>query len=225
MSLTLITPTGERPEAWALCQRWMARQTYQGPVRWIIVDDGEKAQDVDFWRPGWDVTVLRPRPHWQPGQNTQARNFRAALDIIGPDAWVAIIEDDDWYSPVWLDRVESELEHAELVGQGWNRYFNVVTGAIKEHDNEQHASLCATAFRGAALVEFRRLCEWGPKLIDMHLWRNCQSKQILGGCDVIGMKGMPGRGGIAGGHRLDTDDPFDLREWVGDDASAYDAFR
>ena len=31
--LTLLTTTGFRPDAWKLCQRWMAAQTYTGPVR------------------------------------------------------------------------------------------------------------------------------------------------------------------------------------------------
>lgn len=41
--MTLITPTGVRPKAWSICERLMARQTYDGPVQWVIVDDGQQA--------------------------------------------------------------------------------------------------------------------------------------------------------------------------------------
>ena len=50
--LTLLTATGARPEAWAICEQLMARQTYAGPVRWVIVDDGPVAQPVAFQRAG-----------------------------------------------------------------------------------------------------------------------------------------------------------------------------
>ena len=50
--LTLLTATGARPEAWAICERLMARQTYAGPVRWIIVDAGPEAQPVTLQRAG-----------------------------------------------------------------------------------------------------------------------------------------------------------------------------
>jgi len=33
--ITVITPTGDRPEAFALCERWMSQQTYTGQIQWI----------------------------------------------------------------------------------------------------------------------------------------------------------------------------------------------
>ena len=38
--ITLITPTCDRPEAFSLCEFWMSRQTYDGEIQWIVVDDG-----------------------------------------------------------------------------------------------------------------------------------------------------------------------------------------
>src|SRR5687768_6841694 len=37
--ITVITPTADRPAAWPLAERWMARQTVQ-PDQWIVADDG-----------------------------------------------------------------------------------------------------------------------------------------------------------------------------------------
>ena len=41
--ITLITPTCNRPEAFALCEYWMSRQTYSGEIQWIVVDDGTES--------------------------------------------------------------------------------------------------------------------------------------------------------------------------------------
>jgi len=68
--LTLLTATGCRPQAWAICEELMRRQSYAGPVKWIIVDDGEVAQPITFKRSNWLVVVTRPEPFWKSGQNT-----------------------------------------------------------------------------------------------------------------------------------------------------------
>lgn len=80
--MQLLTATGARPEAWALCEQWMARQDYAGPVHWVIVDDGETPQPITFSRDGWTLTVIRPLPRWKQGMNTQCRNMLAGLEKI-----------------------------------------------------------------------------------------------------------------------------------------------
>ena len=62
--LHLLTATGARPQAWAICERLMAAQDYAGPVTWIIVDDGPEPQPVTFERAGWRLVVIRPAPLW-----------------------------------------------------------------------------------------------------------------------------------------------------------------
>jgi hypothetical protein len=224
--LTLLTATGARPEAWALCERLMARQDYAGPVHWIIVDDGPEPQPVTFQREGWTLDVIRPEPHWQPGQNTQSRNLRVGLRDVEPDARLVIIEDDDWYRSDWLRTVDTALQERELVGEYRARYYNVSTRRGKQLSNTQHASLCSTAMRGAAIDTFRWSCERHAKFIDLELWRKHRSRYLFGGGRVCGIKGLPGRGGIGIGHSKDfagTHDPDGriLREWIGDDADLY----
>ena len=123
--LTLITLTGNRPKAWALCEFFMHRQTYQGAVRWIIVDDGEIAQPIAFKRDGWTLEVVRPEPFWQEGQNTQSRNLIAALEQVNDQDRIVFIEDDDWYSPHWLSIVDEKLNEADLVGERFAFYYNI----------------------------------------------------------------------------------------------------
>jgi hypothetical protein len=222
--LTLLTPTGTRPAAWALCEKWAAHQTYTGPVKWIVIDDGQEAQPVTFKREGWELIVIRPKQKWRMGENSQARNFREGLELIGRDERVAVFEDDDYYAPGWLERVDRELNSHDLIGQGWNCYYHVRTGAVRINDNDKHASLCASAFKGKALQVFRTQCERAPRLIDAAMWKHASHRHVFKARLVVGMKGLPGRAGIAGGHNL-TGEPFPLEDWIGEDARAYAQFR
>jgi hypothetical protein len=224
--LTLLTATGCRPKAWALCERWMMAQTYQGPVHWIVVDDGEEPQPVTFSRKGWTITFVRPTPTWKPGQNTQARNLLAGLDMVHSADRLLVIEDDDYYAPRWLERAAKALELAELVGECRARYYNLATRTGRQLSNSAHASLCSTAMRGSAIEAFRAVCKPGVKFIDLSLWKAHPSKYLFTGGDVVGIKGLPGRGGIGMGHRADMAGTKDkdgalLRQWVGSDAHFY----
>ena len=44
----VITPTGDRPEAFALCVKWMKSQDLS-PHVWVVVDDGEADRRVQDW--------------------------------------------------------------------------------------------------------------------------------------------------------------------------------
>lgn len=220
--LTILTATGARPEAWAICEELMRRQDYSGPVRWVIVDDGPTAQPVTFQREGWTLEVVHPEPYWQKGQNTQARNLAAGLEVIGPDERVQTLEDDDYYAPGWLSAVAGWLETDDLVGESYARYFNVRTGLGHAHRNNQHASLCATACKGDGLVSLRKAVASKRTFIDLDLWARFRGSKKLRRADLtVGIKGLPGRGGIGGGHRDDYGQPMSLADWIGEDAKLY----
>lgn len=218
--LTLLTPTGARPEAWAICERLMARQDYAGPVRWVIVDDGPVAQPVAFQRAGWALEVVRPQPYWQAGQNTQARNLTAGLSVIPDDARVVVVEDDDWYSPEYLSDVAKWLDRHPLVGESHARYYNVATGRGQQLNNARHASLCSTAMRDEGVRAFRKAVAAAERFIDMRLWRLCPGR-LYRTRHVVGIKGLPGRGGIGCGHDRAFGSPMPLRDWIGEDAALY----
>jgi hypothetical protein len=224
--LTLLTATGARPQAWAICERLMAAQDYAGPVRWIIVDDGPEPQPVRFKRAGWQLLVIRPAPLWQPGQNTQARNLLKGLEAVDADARLVICEDDDHYKPGYLTEIAQRLARAELVGECKARYYNLALKRGRQLSNSAHASLCSTAMRGPAIATFRQACQRAPKFIDLELWRRHPSRHLFSLGLVTGIKGLPGRSGIGMGHRDDFNGTHDsdgalLRQWVGQDAELY----
>ena len=221
--LTLLTATGMRPEAWAICERLMLRQTYDGPVRWIIVDDGEVPQPITFRRQGWTLEIIRPLPFWAPGQNTQARNLIAGLERVWNDERLVIIEDDDHYAPGYLADVDKWLDTADLVGEPMARYFNVETGVGKQLTNNAHCSLCSTAVKGEGIKALRQAVLKNKKFIDLVLWSQFKGKKFLSKTrHVVGIKGLPGRGGIGAGHRMAGAKTNGLlRKWIGDDAAIY----
>jgi hypothetical protein len=218
--LTLLTATGARPEAWAICERLMARQSYTGPVRWVIVDDGPEPQPLRFAREGWTVEVIRPAPAWAPGQNTQHRNLLAGLAVIAGSERVVLIEDDDYYAPGYLAAVDKRFGSSELIGENRARYFNVATGRGEVMVNERHSSLCSTACRNGGLRALRAACLSGERFIDLVLWRDFPGR-LYPAQFVVGIKGLPGRGGIGQGHSPDFGRPLRLKKWIGADAELY----
>ena len=225
--LTLLTATGCRPEAWAITEQLMLAQDYAGPVRWVIVDDGEKPQPITFEREGWTLEVIRPAPFWKAGQNTQARNLSAGLAVISNDDRVLIIEDDDHVKPTYLRAMNAMLDKADLVGESFARYYNVKTRHYRQLSNAMHASLCSTAVKGGAIEALRRECKPGVQFIDLNLWRNFKGSKLLQRNGLVtGIKGMSGRGGIGMGHKPDfhgikDEDGALLRELIGQDAGIY----
>lgn len=235
--LTVITPTGSRPAAFALCERMMARQVYDKPVRWIIVDDGPVSTPLTETTPGpnWSQWILRPEPFWRPGDNTQARNLIEALDAaerlkgLGEELRVVVIEDDDWYDPRWLATIDAALDRAELAGESHARYYNVRMRRGADLNNAHHASLRCSGMRGRGLAALRLALGEFSKAYDFKMWRDPSPSKFLFQTHLtVGMKGLPGRPGIAAGHedlagRADRDLKL-LRAWIGDDADLYADF-
>lgn len=199
--LSILTPTGERSEAFSACVDMMRAQTYRRPVKWVIVDDGREAMTLPEIE-GWTICQVRPEPYWAPGMNTQARNIMAGL--LHVEDRVVLIEDDDEYAPWWLEKCDNWLDHADLVGESHSLYRHRDTGRETEMGNDAHASLCSTAVKGPGREALYRACG-SNKGIDMRLWRSFSGRKRLYAPNprgVTGIKGWPGRPGIGVGHRL-----------------------
>lgn len=236
-----ITCTGARPEAFALCEKYMARQTVQ-PDLWLVVDDCDPATKCTMGQ-----TVIRPEPRWPefPEPNTQHRNMMAAVDYlqhlgVAPTDQIIFFEDDDWYAPDYIECQSIRLESFILIGETPARYYHVKNQAFRVFEEAEmnnptpHASLCATAMRASLfpiLADALECRAW----IDMYLWKIAGNRlrsdirsRLVEGVSVVGMKGMPGRPGVSQCHRQEADgrwtgdpDLSRLRQWIGDDADAY----
>jgi hypothetical protein len=234
--IALITPTGARKRQITLCAMWMLNQTYTGEVVWAIVDDCVP-ETTDFikedFRPNWKVVKVHPKPEWQKGQNTQARNLLAGIEAVKPykPTFTFVIEDDDYYKPCYLTEMMKKCKSSfDVVGERFTVYYNVVLKGWRRNGNKDHASLFQTAFSPKGLDALEVACKKGSKFIDLFVFRTLISRHrinLFEGLDLaIGIKGLPGRPGIGVGHKqrfaiqLDKDMTI-LKKWVGDDYIYY----
>jgi hypothetical protein len=220
--IVAITVTGGRHEAWELCKRWVAAQTLMPDV-WIIVDDclPSLQMNIDFV----PIQVIYPNKVWRAGDNSQAANLLAALHLVCADDKILIIEDDDYYSPVYIERMVDALKYKDLVGESNALYYHVKDRVYKNCMNYGHASLCSTALKGPAIQSLIRACQSAPKFIDLDLWRRFRGSQRLYSTRYsVGIKGLPGRPGIGIGHKMKGAPDKDLKileRFLGNDVVHY----
>src|SRR6188474_846013 len=110
-TVSLITTTGWRPAGFKLCEKYIARQTYKGPIQWIVVSDDrpETPTPCTMDQEYYQCPII-----WRPGLNTQ----RYALDIAIPKIKgdiIIIVEDDDVMKPEWVSVLVDFLKHADMV--------------------------------------------------------------------------------------------------------------
>lgn len=223
MRVSVVTPTADRPEALALAERWMARQT-RPPDEWIIADGGRTPTPTTM---GQIVTYATR----EPGTENFVENLRRGL-LVATGGLVVLWEDDEWYGPRHLERLLALFRSETLVvGDDLQRYYNVAARCWRTFEHTG-ASLCQTAFRRELIPLLRdtatEALARGSYGVDNAFWAAVpQQRQVRRRIDtVVGIKGLPGQPGLGRGHRPDpswTADPAltTLRAWVGADAGVY----
>jgi hypothetical protein len=222
--VTLITPTGDRPDAFALCERWMAQQDYTGPIQWIVIDDGHAPTPTTMGQ-----EYIRRRPM---ARHSLCRNIRAAIPQIRGEV-ILIIEDDDYYHPHYVSTMVGRLQRADLAGEFGAKYYYVRHKLWRHNVNsEHHASLCRTGMTRAVLQTLKQAAAGDHPSIDLRLWRMWQGSTFswrdTDGTQslCVGIKGVDGR--QSKGWRPSRNAKPDprgeqLRKWVGEDARFYES--
>ena len=197
--ITAITPTGDRPLPFTLCQYWMGKQTLR-PDQWIVVDDGKVPME-----PKVGMEYIRRKPKKSDPEQTLIENLRTAIPYIRGSK-IVIIEDDEYYAPGYIEQFSSKLDRHEIVGIGRSKYYHLFSGNYSQLQNTRQASFAEMAFRRSFLNEFKSFLTGGLYL-DMKIWRAVDRRRTHLFYDdenplYVGMKGMPGRHGIGGGHDI-----------------------
>lgn len=204
--LTIITTTRDRSAAFQLLEDMVRRQTRQ-PDRWLVINDGQEKYEYHC---GQEVILRDPSNDRLPSIN---ENWLAALDHLedcsetelAPREWyrgpIVCMEDDDWYAPNYLETVERYLRDFELVGFGYDRYWNVKTGKSLQLHNFLHASLAATAWRSSCSAMVRKAVEAGSVFIDLHLWHQFWQSDCSGYIAFNEQEETSGINSIPGAHR------------------------
>lgn len=198
--ITAITPTGDRPLAFALCKHWMEMQTIK-PDQWIIVDDGKVPL-----KPPAGATYIRRTPKANDPPHTLNVNLKAAIPHVQGEK-ILIMEDDEYYAPKYVETMAKELNNGEVVGIMRAKYYHLPSGGYLQIGNTIHASLAQMGFNSSFLPELNKLVDdRGGIYLDMRIWQKIMPEQrgYLFSDDhaplYVGMKGLPGRPGIGAGH-------------------------
>ncbi len=231
--ITVITCTGHRKEAFEICVAYVARQTYREPIQYIVVVDNE---DPSYIKPLLKTLPKNITPElyqnseiWEPGKNTYQGNMLLAIEHIAGDK-ILIMEDEDQYSPRYIEEMSKVLEFGEIAGEANASYYNLHIPGWRRMQNYAHASLCQTGIKASMLPAFKDAVNSGNKYFDIELWQNAHRRGVpcVMFSDVnlcIGMKGMPGRPGIGVGHTkegfIPDNDLVILKKWLKEDASIY----
>lgn len=233
MSITAITAACHRPEAWALSEEYMRRQTVK-PEQWIVLDSDDPPSKCTMGQQRIYCPEVRGK-----SEIIEKLKIAFAPGIIKGDI-VIIWENDDAYHPDWIATCHKNLTdgRCDLFGEGRAVYYNVRDRWWFEHANMSHASLCSTAFSKRLIPLALRMCNDPNPFIDDRLWKAASGnrKRVLNPAVnkekrlVVGIKAMPGKVGYGGGHaKTDPNAKKDpdgkkLRELIGDDAALYEPF-
>ena len=226
INVTLITPTCDRPAGIALMEQYIAEHTIQ-PDQWIVADGGQSPATLTQGQ----EHLHNPGPS---GARNLAGNILAALEAARGSV-VIIIEDDDYYAPGHIAGCLRRLGNAAAAGSSTLRYYNVAHRCHITMAN-RGAALCQTALRRVAVPALAQAAQDCYNVnsygIDGAFWRR-HPGLIHHDNTVVGIKGLPGQGGLGIGHRPQgsrrpwKNDPSlaVLREWIADAADNYASMR
>ena len=225
--VSIITPTGDRPDCFALLEMWVAAQTADVDIEWIVVDDGDVPTECTMGQ----RYIRRSRSSNEP-DHTLPLNMMAALDEGIEGDYLFVFEDDDYYHPTYIDFYLAMLKSCDLVGEGCARYYHFPAQKWWRLGNMNHASLAQTAMRRSMLPKLAEACKPHTQpFIDLRLWKGARrdrtSLRIHNGSSDqpalhCSLKAMPGRfnnvciGAFPnrGRYQLDTGCEM-LRRWTG----------
>jgi glycosyltransferase involved in cell wall biosynthesis len=241
--ISVITPTGDRYQTLRLLTHFLLSQTFKGIIQWIVVDDGQTdatslavhdvGESILANKGIFTIHYRRPFRQEEQGPKSLAYNILAGLGLATAPM-VLIMEDDDCYHPGYIQDMYRRLLEVDAAGTQWQKYYHLPSMSYRIFKNRGSA-LCSTGLRShliGTLAEAARVCAAsGSKGIDAKFWEFVQARHwkmdLFDPAEdmMIGMKGLPGRGGIGVGHRPQKfmSDPIGetLRLWTRDYADTY----
>lgn len=230
MKVCIVTPTGARPELFALLVKCVEAQVRQ-PDLWLIATDNDE-QESSFPYPSFGRRLCYSREQIEQVKafDPTNRSLSLALREVPDDHATLIFEDDDYYSPGYINEhlIRMELGDFQLTGSNVDHRYHMLTGQwVVVEKPMPNAGACCLA-PGIAKV----FADW---LIDPNSSREFWApyRRYYGGPARISMKGvgygLPGRKGRTHSPTnpnlkkwwRDAEKYERLRGWLGDAAESY----
>lgn len=175
--MQIITTTRNRPKAFEALKAWVKKQELQD-YEWLIVCDGG-AEDYVFPRSSGSAKVKVVKR--DPSDDTMpslCHNWLTALEHVSHDKCV-VLEDDDWYHPMYLSEMSKMLDRADLAGFSHDAYYHVLERKAQRRHNIDLAALAATGFRKNVVSFLKEVASKGDIHMDLILWHEYKGKKLL----------------------------------------------
>lgn len=198
MTIGVVIPTRrERPEFFNHCIAQLDRQTRQ-PDRVCIVDYKPKSALPDIHQ-----------------------RYKAGYEQLKECDLIFFIEEDDYYSPQYIETLANAWGGEDLIGVENTIYYNIFTNCYQEFKHS-HASMFCTAMKGGL-----KFPSGNEKFIDILLWKTFKGRLIK--ADIcVGIKHNIGLI-VSAGHtmKLKHDDPQKekLRNLTHEDFNFYNTLK
>lgn len=225
-TVTVLTPSRNRPSI-KLLEKWVRNQTQE--CCWIVSEDGDKSDVL----PDYHIVSEYPGNALDSFRYNLINGLKKAMEV--GNEYVAIMEDDVWYSPKYLKYNLNRLLREDLDMIGTNR---CVSYCLKqgwfENYNPRAASMCSTVFHKSLIPKILRIIlVHNNPYFDERIWREveCDKERFDFHCH-LNLKNLPGTGGFCG-HTLNNEnnratirynnDPGYalLKDFLGNDAESY----
>jgi hypothetical protein len=149
----------------------MSNQTVQ-PNQWIVVDDGKEPIKI---RREFEYHRREPTP--KDFAHTLCQNLPIALNTVRNEK-IIIMEDDDWYSSIYIEYMNNLLKDTDLVGFSNLIFYYPSIGSYMIKDAAKRPALAQTAFRNIIIPVLLEICTKASKeydlcgkgLVDAKLW-------------------------------------------------------
>ena len=228
--ITIVTMTANRAKDFANLQSYIQSQTFRN-FDWIVVKDTE----VPYPKPIAGERRIQ-REKQENELHSMLENLRAGLAEV-QTPYIAIFEDDDWFSPDYLETMVGMLRENDLAGFNMEVVYRPSDRTFSRAWNVGHASLSATGWRHQTITPIvDSIIEEGSVYVDSMLWQTVSgmegySTKLKENTEREGDKGLLYHLGIKGAsgaspihtRELTSSDKSGalLRSWIGKDAERY----
>ena len=218
MKVCVVTCTGKRPELFALCRKWVERQTVK-PDHWLVVTDDGDQPDVPDWADSIKIEKTPPTQNIDIAPNT---SLATTLRLVPAGHAVVVFEDDDWYRADHIAICMREIEKGHLVTYSCEVWqYHIPLSRWRTHQRPG-------ASEGRVGLHPDGVSEYADHLLDRPLWSGPTDGRYSE-VTSVGIKGvgygLPGRPGASLCHHSAfwPRDPQHAkrREWLGEDATDY----